>query len=315
MALGQGCRGRNEKGEPCRAPRVRGSDHCVFHDPDHAETVQQARSAGGQRRKREVTLAVAYDFRGISTVEDIQRLLEVAAFDALGLENNIVRVRALSQICQVGLSVLDKGELEERLASIEASRPSHCEARVPWKEIDVSIATRLDRITPVLSGRQRAILAMRSIAAGQEPDRELWRIDDEHERRAFNRCMARFYVANTELGMVLDAIRFHLDRVAEDNTFELLREASEMAARDLGEPADLKNARRWRSKREVTVPEFLLGVAEDVRARMLARLLLRAAELRAVEDAWEELAHDFGEPILAAEVRESADAAWERLRE
>jgi len=179
----------------------------------------------------------------------------------------------------------------------------------------MSINTRLDRVTPNLSGRQRAILAMRSIAAGQEPDRELWRIDDEQERRSFNRCMALFYVANTEIGMVLDAIRFHLDRLTEDTTFELLREASEMAARDLGQPADPKNARRWRSKREVTVPEFLLGVAEDVRVQALDRLLARAAELRAVEHAWEELAGEFGEPILAAEVRESTDAAWHLLRE
>jgi hypothetical protein len=43
---------------------MRGSDHRVFHDPDHAEVVQQARSAGGQRRKREATLAAAYDFQG-----------------------------------------------------------------------------------------------------------------------------------------------------------------------------------------------------------------------------------------------------------
>ena len=179
----------------------------------------------------------------------------------------------------------------------------------------MSLTARLDRLTPALSGRQRAILAMRSIAAGLEPDRDLWRIDDEQERRAFNRCIALFYVANTELGMVLHTIRFHLDRVAEDNTFEMLREASEMAARDLDQPADLKNARRWRSKREVTVPEFLLGVAEEVRAQTLARLLARAAELRAVEDAWEGLAGEFGEPILAAEVRESADAAWHSLRE
>ena len=33
------------------------------------------------------------------------------------------------------------------------------------------------------------------------------------------------------------------------------------------------------------------------------------------KEAWEGLASDFGEPILAAEVRESADAAWQRLRE
>jgi hypothetical protein len=38
---------------------MRESDYCVFHDPAHQEVVAQARSAGGQRRKREATLAVA----------------------------------------------------------------------------------------------------------------------------------------------------------------------------------------------------------------------------------------------------------------
>ena len=30
---------------------MRERDFCVLHDPDHSEVVQQARSAGGQRRK------------------------------------------------------------------------------------------------------------------------------------------------------------------------------------------------------------------------------------------------------------------------
>lgn len=58
------CKARTDKGDSCRAAPMRGSDHRVFHDPDHAEVVQQARSAGGQRRKREATLAAAYDFQG-----------------------------------------------------------------------------------------------------------------------------------------------------------------------------------------------------------------------------------------------------------
>ena len=100
---------------------MRESDYCVFHDPDHAEVVQQARSAGGQRRKREATLATAYDFQGLTSIEEIRRLIEVAAFDALGLDNNINRVRALGYLAQVASTLLEKGEMDERLQAIEAA--------------------------------------------------------------------------------------------------------------------------------------------------------------------------------------------------
>jgi len=83
--------------------------------------VQEARKAGGQRRKREVTLATAYDFEGLTSVPEIRRLVEVAAFDALGLENNISRVRALGYLAQVAVTLLEKGELEERVAAVEAA--------------------------------------------------------------------------------------------------------------------------------------------------------------------------------------------------
>ena len=62
---------RNDRGEPCRAAPARESDFCVFHDPEYAEAVQKARRAGGQRRKREVTLATAFDVEGLSSVPDI----------------------------------------------------------------------------------------------------------------------------------------------------------------------------------------------------------------------------------------------------
>ena len=48
------CKQRNDKGEQCGAAPLRDGDFCLFHDPAHAETVQEARKAGGQRRKREV---------------------------------------------------------------------------------------------------------------------------------------------------------------------------------------------------------------------------------------------------------------------
>ena len=120
MANHRTCRAKTDKGDPCRAAPMRDSDFCVFHDPDHAEVVQQARVAGGQRRKREATLATAYDFQGLTSIEEIRRLIEVAAFDALGLDNNINRVRALGYLAQVATALLEKGEMEERMAAVEA---------------------------------------------------------------------------------------------------------------------------------------------------------------------------------------------------
>ena len=121
MVVSRTCKARNEKGEPCRAAPLRESDFCVFHDPEYTETVQEARRAGGQRRKREVTIATAFDFEGLVSVPEIRRLVEVAAFDALGLENNISRVRALGYLAQVAVTLLEKGELEERMAAVEAA--------------------------------------------------------------------------------------------------------------------------------------------------------------------------------------------------
>jgi hypothetical protein len=115
------CKARTTKGEPCGGTPLRESDFCVFHDPDHSDVVQEARRAGGQRRKREATLATAYDFQGLTSIADIRRLIEVAAFDALGLDNNINRVRALGYLAQVATALLEKGEMEDRLQAVEAA--------------------------------------------------------------------------------------------------------------------------------------------------------------------------------------------------
>ena len=115
------CKGRNHRGDPCRAAPLRESDYCVFHDPEHAEAMKDARRLGGLRRRREGTVGAAYDFDGLATMPDIRRLVEVAAFDVLGQENSIARARALAYLAQVAASLLEKGEMEGRLAAIEAA--------------------------------------------------------------------------------------------------------------------------------------------------------------------------------------------------
>jgi hypothetical protein len=51
----------------------------------------------------------------------LRRLLEVALLDTLGLENSVARNRALMSGVLAGAKLLEVGDQEERLASVEAA--------------------------------------------------------------------------------------------------------------------------------------------------------------------------------------------------
>jgi hypothetical protein len=115
------CKGVTRAGQPCRANPADESEYCAFHDPEHADAVQEGRRVGRQRRKRETTLAAAFDFESLRTIPNIQRLVDVAAFDALALDNNIARVRVLAYLAQTAMKLVEVGEMEERLQAVEAA--------------------------------------------------------------------------------------------------------------------------------------------------------------------------------------------------
>lgn len=95
-----------------------------MHSPEHAADVAEARRLGGLRRRREVTLAGAFDLDGLDSAGDVLRLLEIAAFDAVGLDNTVARARTLAQIAHVAVRVLEAGAFEMRLGALEeAMRP------------------------------------------------------------------------------------------------------------------------------------------------------------------------------------------------
>ena len=114
-----GCASTKENGQPCRSPKLRDSDYCLMHSPEHAEEVAEARRLGGLRRRREVAVSGAYDFGGLQSVGDIRRLLEVAVLDTLGLENSISRARTLAYLATSAIKLLEAGEFEQRLAALE----------------------------------------------------------------------------------------------------------------------------------------------------------------------------------------------------
>jgi hypothetical protein len=90
-----------------------------MHSPEHAKEVQEARKLGGIRRKREATLSGAYDFEGLTTVDGIRRMIEVAVLDTLAMENSIARSRTLAYLAQVALRTLEVGDLEARVEALE----------------------------------------------------------------------------------------------------------------------------------------------------------------------------------------------------
>jgi hypothetical protein len=102
-------------GQPCNSSRLRDSDYCRMHSPEYAAEVAEARRLGGMRRKREATVSGAYDIESLDSVAEIRRLIEIAVYDTLGMENSISRSRTLAYLAQMTLKALEVGEQENRL--------------------------------------------------------------------------------------------------------------------------------------------------------------------------------------------------------
>jgi hypothetical protein len=121
MVAPRSCRASKDDGSSCQAPPLRDGLYCRLHDPEIADAVQDARRLGGLRRRKETAVAVAYDFQGLETVQQIRRLVEVAAYDVLGLDNTIARARTLAYLAQIAMGLVEKGEMEERMLAVEAA--------------------------------------------------------------------------------------------------------------------------------------------------------------------------------------------------
>ena len=179
----------------------------------------------------------------------------------------------------------------------------------------MSITTRLSRATQTLSPLQRATLVLHSLREGREPDPELRRIDDELQRRAFNRYMALLWVANHHLGAVaaITAYRVELAEQAA-HYFELFNEIAALIEEHHGlQPT--RASRTWRTRELTTAPEVLRGLALERRDEAVQQVVHLWKETLALEAMWDELAEDFaGEDIVLPEFRERHLDTQERPR-
>lgn len=111
-------------GRPCGATPQRERDICFVHDPERAGEAADARRLGGLRRKRERTVADAYELVGLDSVDGIRRVIEIGVFDALGLESSIPRTRVLISAAGAATRLLETADFEERLRFLEAAQPA-----------------------------------------------------------------------------------------------------------------------------------------------------------------------------------------------
>ena len=115
------CSFRKPSGQGCLATPMTDQEYCFWHSPEHVEEAAEARRLGGLRRRREVTVAGAYGFDGLETVGDIRRILMIVAVDTLGLDNTFHRSRVLIALVAAAAKLLETGEMEQRLAALEAA--------------------------------------------------------------------------------------------------------------------------------------------------------------------------------------------------
>jgi hypothetical protein len=108
-------------GERCRARPRAGSAFCFFHDPTAAGERRAARRRGGiTRSRRAAVLPETEPDAPLNTVADVVSLLGVTINQTRRGQLDVKVANALSSLTNVLLRGISQGDLEQRLAAVEA---------------------------------------------------------------------------------------------------------------------------------------------------------------------------------------------------
>jgi hypothetical protein len=121
LGLSRICRYIHPTGEPCRAHPLTDDEWCFWHSPTRKADLAEAQELGRARRRRESTVAAAYDLEGLSTPDDYGRVIEIGLFDTLSLPNSVPRNRTLGFLVAAGLKCWETGDTQARLAALEGA--------------------------------------------------------------------------------------------------------------------------------------------------------------------------------------------------
>ena len=115
------CNATTKGGKPCPQSALPDSDRCYMHAPERAAERAEARRKGGLNRRTSKGKAWpdGADLK-LRSVEDVQVVLEQALADTILQENSGSRTQGLVRVAMAALKALEVGELEVRMAALEA---------------------------------------------------------------------------------------------------------------------------------------------------------------------------------------------------
>jgi hypothetical protein len=113
------CKAKRKNGAPCAAQA--GADgYCAFHSPTHGKARAVGRKLGGKHRRR-VENTTPFPDADVKSAVGLAAFVESVMRDTWKLESGVSRSRTLGYLAQVQKGILEIGELEERLAALEAA--------------------------------------------------------------------------------------------------------------------------------------------------------------------------------------------------
>jgi hypothetical protein len=112
------CKARNKNGAPCAA-NAGASGYCFTHNPAMRAKRAAARKLGGKHRRRVVSNQ-PFPTVDTQTAQGLIAFLDALLRETWKLEPGIARSRTLAYIASVLKTVLEVGEIEERLSALEA---------------------------------------------------------------------------------------------------------------------------------------------------------------------------------------------------
>ena len=107
-------------GKRCMAKPKAGESYCFIHDPKQAAARAAARRKGGQVHKTPHGADPAIIPNEINNLDHAKQILVYALAELAPMDNSLQRVRAYLALFDSFVKALEIGELENRIAALEA---------------------------------------------------------------------------------------------------------------------------------------------------------------------------------------------------
>ncbi len=114
------CKGKTQNGAACKMPAIGGEQYCFTHSPGTRQAQAVARKLGGQNRATPHAGDPSQIPADVQTIDQARGILNYTLQELLVMDNSIARARALLAAFDSFVKAFEIGELEARIAALEA---------------------------------------------------------------------------------------------------------------------------------------------------------------------------------------------------